>query len=200
MQGVEAMLPYKRYYSSRLWQDVRGIYDLKKIENLNEKLEDFSNLEKDIQERINRDLVGLCLNNRKSQKYCDKIISSKDSRLEIYERFIINAERNWKSFFALQNPRKDVIWDKENEMKVIFADPNDSKIASFLKDNIEDEFKFGDWALKMDFVAPARGVSRLEFKSGVTPHVNKLGGNIITMDKAASIDEYDIQWTIRHEY
>jgi hypothetical protein len=85
-------------------------------------------------------------------------------------------------------------------MKVIFADPKDSKIASFLKDNIEDEFSFADWSLKMEFVDLARGVSRLEFKSGVTPHVNKLGGNIITMDKASSIDEYDIKWTIRHEY
>ncbi len=112
------MLPYKRYYSSRLWQDVRGIYDLKKIDNLNEKLADFSNLDKSLQERINKDLVGLCLNNRKSQRYCEQIIASDTSRLKIYERFIARAERNWKSFFVLQNPRSDVVWDNENEMRV----------------------------------------------------------------------------------
>ena len=44
--------------------------------------------------------------------------------------------------------------------------------------------RFGDWRLSMEFVPLSWGVSRLEFKSGVT-HVNKLGGNIITMDKAA---------------
>ena len=85
-------------------------------------------------------------------------------------------------------------------MKVIFLDPKNTKIASFLKDNIEDEFRLEDWSLKMEFVSRRPGLSRLEFKAGVTPHVNKLGGNIITMDKAASIDEYDIKWTIRHEY
>ena len=85
-------------------------------------------------------------------------------------------------------------------MHVVFAVPEDARIASFLKDNIEDELRFGDWKLNMEFVEKARGVARVIFKSGVTPNVNRLGGDIITMDQAASIDEYDIRWTIRHEY
>ena len=34
----------------------------------------------------------------------------------------------------------------------------------------------------------------------MTPHVNRLGGNVIVMDAAASIEVYAIRWAIRHEY
>jgi hypothetical protein len=30
--------------------------------------------------------------------------------------------------------------------------------------------------------------------------VDKLGGNEITMDKNAPLSEYEVQWTIRHEF
>ena len=194
------MLPYKQYYKKRTWQDVRGYYDLQKIDDIDDKLHNFSNLDTALKTRINKDLTGLCINNRKSVEYCKNTILSDTPRSLLYAKFITKARKNWDSFFKLQNPRKDVIWDTEDEMKVIFADPRTSALASFLKDNIEDEFKTDSWSLKMTFVRPQPGIARLEFKSGVTPHVNKLGGNIITMDQAASIDEYDIKWTIRHEY
>ena len=194
------MKPSMRYYKSRLWQDVRGIYGLKKLENLVDKLENFDSQTDEVKSIINYGLKGICVNNRIKASRCETIVNSDTPRISLYKRYIDRAERNWQSFFKLQNPRRDVVWESENEMKVTFADPKDERIASFLKDNIEDEFRFGDWRLSMEFVPLSWGVSRLEFKSGVTPHVNKLGGNIITMDKAASIDEYDIQWTIRHEY
>jgi len=38
------------------------------------------------------------------------------------------------------------------------------------------------------------------FEPGVTPHVNGIGGRIITMDANAPLDDYDVSWTIRHEY
>jgi hypothetical protein len=40
----------------------------------------------------------------------------------------------------------------------------------------------------------------LKFEAGVVPHVNGLGGNEIVMDSTQPIEEYESQWTIRHEY
>ena len=91
------MLPYKSYYSSRLWQD-ESYLRFKKIDDLEKKLVDFSELEKALQNRLNENLIGICLNNRKSRKYCSKVIASDNSRLEIYRRFIGKAEDNWQSF------------------------------------------------------------------------------------------------------
>ncbi len=41
---------------------------------------------------------------------------------------------------------------------------------------------------------------RLVFEAGVVPHVNGLGGDTITMDSNQPIEEYESQWTIRHEF
>jgi len=38
------------------------------------------------------------------------------------------------------------------------------------------------------------------FQPGVVPHVNGLGGNEIVMDSNQPIEEYESQWTIRHEF
>ncbi len=51
-----------------------------------------------------------------------------------------------------------------------------------------------------EFCVIRPGYSLLYFQKGVTPHVNRLGGNVIIMDAAASIEEYAIRWAIRHEY
>ena len=40
----------------------------------------------------------------------------------------------------------------------------------------------------------------LVFQAGWVPHVNGLGGNQIVMDSNQPIEEYESQWTIRHEF
>jgi hypothetical protein len=40
----------------------------------------------------------------------------------------------------------------------------------------------------------------VEFQPGVVPHVNDIAGDTIVMDKNASLNEWDVQWTIRHEF
>ena len=42
--------------------------------------------------------------------------------------------------------------------------------------------------------------AHIVFKEGVTANVNGLAGNTITMDKNTPLSEYDMQWTIRHEF
>jgi hypothetical protein len=38
------------------------------------------------------------------------------------------------------------------------------------------------------------------WEEGATPHVDNAPGTTITMDANSPLSEYDVQWTIRHEY
>ena len=196
------MLPHLEYFKSRMWQDVRGFYDLSKIDNIHEVLGLFDGLDTALQERLKKGIYGMCRNNRLGPKCAELEFSGPGVALALYENFRPLAQKNFDSFFKLQSPRQDVEWNGQHadEMKVVFQDPGNPAIARFLKDNIEDEFRWADWRLNLEFIEPKSGAAYIQFKSGVTPHVNKLGGNIIVMDAAASIEEYEIQWVIRHEY
>ncbi len=86
-------------------------------------------------------------------------------------------------------------------MSVIFKDPNNSVISDWLKVNIEDEFKrpLLNWGLEFNLIQTnSSSVAYLRFEPKVTPHVS--GGNVIVMDQNTPIEEYEVQWTIRHEY
>ncbi len=84
-------------------------------------------------------------------------------------------------------------------MNVVFNTPSLPKFIPYLKNNIEDEFRWENWGMKMTFGNYSSG-PRLVFETGVVPHVNGLGGDTITMDSNQPIEEYESQWTIRHEF
>jgi hypothetical protein len=86
-------------------------------------------------------------------------------------------------------------------MDVPFVNPQTNEIANFLKTNVENEWRFDRWRLQVSFgdFNPIY-TTHIEFKPGVTPNVNALAGNIITMDANTPLTEYNVQWTIRHEY
>lgn len=52
----------------------------------------------------------------------------------------------------------------------------------------------------MSFRPSGNNIAHVVFKPGVTPHVNGLAGSQIVMDANAPLTEYDVQWTIRHEF
>jgi hypothetical protein len=79
-----------------------------------------------------------------------------------------------------------------------FLDPNHSILQSFLQSNIEDEWKVSGWNLLLSFRKNA--AARVEFEAGTVPHVNRIGGDVITMDENSSLDDYGVQWLIRHEF
>jgi hypothetical protein len=107
----------------------------------------------------------------------------------------------WRSFFDIPSyaVRRDVDHRDPNVMLVTFNTPSIPKFIPYLQDNIEDEFQWGTWGIKMVFGNYPNG-ALLKFETGVVPHVNGLGGNEIVMDSNQPIEEYESQWTIRHEY
>jgi hypothetical protein len=83
-------------------------------------------------------------------------------------------------------------------MSIPFASLKDATISNWLKEHVEDEFKNATWNMEVHFKTQRPGMAYLEFKPNVTPHVT--GGNIIVMDANTPIEEYSVQWTIRHEF
>ncbi|MCX6124779.1 MAG: hypothetical protein NTV34_08525, partial [Proteobacteria bacterium] len=106
------------------------------------------------------------------------------------------------SFFEMDNPRRDVTW-ADSEMSIPFKSPGNLTIQNWLTLNIQDEWKIKGWQLKLAFTDSPAGnpsTTRVEFVAGTTPHVNGIGGSVITMDANLPLEEYNSRWTIRHEY
>lgn len=192
-------------YEARKAKDVRGYYFLKHLRDLDQTLRDIRGLDPLLKEQILNSLQSVCENNYNSISRCkrelDRAAKSGDV-LSYKKKYWQGAIRNWESFFKISNPRTDVEW-KENTpgvMTVSFKDPRNPEIANWLKENIEDEFKFPleNWNLEMKFIRGGWSTAYIEFRKNVTPHVS--GGNKIVMDANTDIQEYGVRWTIRHEY
>lgn len=195
--------PWLDWYKRNKRRDVRGYYHLNKMKDLDEKLEDFNKLSTDEKETIKKHMIGICQNNEYSIKACEKAFESNQKKRnlkELKDQLWPKALATWNSFFEIRNPRKDVTWTSAAPglMTAPFIKPNNTKIANWLKDHVEDEFQNDHWRFEMEYVTEGKDTAYLEFKPNVTPHVTK--GNIIVMDANSPIEEYSVQWTIRHEY
>jgi hypothetical protein len=197
------ILPWKAYYSQNKIRDIRAFYQLKKVENIKEKLVNFTELTSAQQDALKINLIGICLNTSLDVAKCEKEFREFQIKFDVfgfYQKYLVVAQNVWDSYFKITNPRKDIEWKQELLMELNFSDPKDQKIADFLKVNIEDEFKWGGWVFNLNFIeSNSKATPSLRFEPNVTPHVAD-GWNVIVMDKNSSIEEYENQWTIRHEF
>lgn len=200
---MESWLPF---LAGRRGNEIRGYYFLSRMENRAEKLGKFKELPADEQAKITDYLVSICLNDGTSLRRCRanvQELTGKGAGLEaFYQSKRVKGKAKYDGYFEIPSyaPRKD--FSLKNESKLFwapFTEPETAEIKAFLKDNIEDEWKFGDWRLELPFVWEANH-PYVVFRSGVTPNVNGLGGDRITMNADQPITEYDAQWTIRHEF
>ncbi len=181
--------------------DVRGYYFLNADTNLNDELKSWSTLDSARRAQLTDWLTQICANTDKDLDSCTQKVSnlSKEADLHaFYDHYFPEAKSHWDSYFTLENIRKDVTYETPSLMTVPFQDPGDKTIAAFLKSNIEDEWHWLDWHLIINFAS--RALTHIEFAAGQVPHVNGVGGNIITMDENSPLTEYNVQWAIRHEY
>lgn len=194
---------YRSSYVMSGLKDVRGYYYLTKNKIGAQELRDVSLIPAGQKVLIKEALIRVCANTYGGFNSCITRVDKafRDNTLaNFYNTAFPYAKANWESFFIIpaQGVRRDVQWSA-TRMVVPFNTPSIAKFTPYLKNNIEDEFRFGAWSLKLNFGSFSNG-PRLLFKPGVVPHVNALGGNDITMDSNQSIEEYESQWTIRHEF
>lgn len=199
--------PYLSEYAEIAGKDVRGYYFLANDPDAQTNLRDYRNLPRDKQARYETALLGICRNADQTLENCRTELSASLARnrnaVTFFRKYNDTSVALWKSYFDIPTTRADVIWnnDNANELVIPFLNPQRPIILNWLRDNIEDEFKWLDWRLKLDFKETGdENMTHVEFVAGATPHVNAIAGSIITMDGNRNIDEYSSRWTIRHEY
>jgi hypothetical protein len=198
--------PYLSYFAGQKYMDIRGYYFLSHLPNRQQVLQNFSTLDSTQQQQIFSWLSGMCQNSRQTASTCDENVRRKISQsadLNLYYQQLMAVSANiYDSFFQIQNwlKRQDVRWSSTNPslMMIPFRETESPSVKTFLINNIEDEWKFNTWRLTLQF-DPAAAIN-VKFVPGTYPHVDALGGNNIFMDGNSSLEDWDTQWTIRHEF
>lgn len=200
----QLLAPYLDYYRERKKDDVRGYYFLYLTPNLKEKLGAFASLPTEERTKLTGWLLGLCGNSGLGVTWCRDRYQRQLAAGNLYAFYTEMepyGQRTWDTYWTTQNPRSDVRWTTANPNTLLaaFQTPADPRVTAFLQNNIEDEWRWSTWGLKLDFRSGS-SFPYIVFKPGATPHVNALGGAIITMDANQSIDEWASKWVIRHEF
>lgn len=194
--------PYRGAYTQRAAQDVRGYYYLASNKISANELRDTALISADKVKPIKEALAGICKNSSMWGNCTSGVEKAwTENKLgEFYTKYFTGAKKLWDDFFVIPSgaARSDFSWSG-NSMSVVFNTPAIPKFIPYLKNNIEEEFRWNGWGIKMKFGTYTLG-PKLVFKPGVVPSVNGLGGDTITMDSNQPIEEYESQWTIRHEF
>lgn len=196
--------PYLFQYSARKSNDIRGYFFLQKTEDLDSKWQQWNQVDNKEKTNIREWLINLCANTDRETTCKGKVSAAGQdgSRLKaIYDTYLPKSKVKYDSFFKIQNARRDITWRVNSKMEVPFIRPSSTEVENFLTSNIEEEWQIKSlpWQLKLNFVASGSHAN-VKFVPGATPSVKNLGGNTITMDANTPITEYNVQWTIRHEF
>lgn len=197
------MQPYLPYLKSRRQEDIRGYYFLSIEPDLENKLNNFKSLPAADHDRLQQWLVLICFNTDANQASCEgklKTAEANGTVLAHFQQYNPAAKAMFEDFFKIDDLRTDLNWNSSaaDVLTFPFKDTNNVTVNDYLKTNIEDEWKWGTWKLVIDFLPDA--LTHVVFQAGSTPHVNGLAGSEITMDANAPLTEWDVQWTIRHEF
>jgi hypothetical protein len=197
------MLPYLRSLEERRAEDIRGWYFLNQDPQLESKLTQFSRLPQAEQTQLSNYLVGVCFNSRENYAECGRILNQKIAEnrvLEFYQGYKNRSQQIWNDFFQIKRSSYLYAAKRVNGgLYVPFKPVDRDDMRSFLKDNLEQEWQWPGFRVFIDF-AYVIGAVEVIWKPGVTPHVPHLGSHQIVMDANTSLTEYEVQWTIKHEF
>jgi hypothetical protein len=201
------MLPWLDELTAGKADDIRGYYFFGQMADVKGELENWEKLTDEKKTQYREWLEQLCMNEFGIDGDCAARVQLAEWMNELYTFYqarLPAAKAKWNEYFDIPQKyaRGDIAWTGKNSSlaSLNFQNPKNERIMDFLRVNIEDEWKTAIWNFRLNFVETNEDIPRVVFQPGVTPNVNELGGNIITMDANSSIDEWDVQWTIRHEF
>ena len=204
----EMMKRWLSYLSGRRAEDIRGYHFLSKKENLREFLQGFSELPEEEQNNVRLWLRTLCYNSSQfgSERHFEQCRREAEEYLtsgEAYQfsqRYWSQARSRYEAFFKIPSRVKNASTQKLTRGFVSKFRTAPTEIQEFLKTHIEDEFNLGDFNLEVQFTGGQFAGVFVEWLPDVTPHVKGLGSDHIVMNSRDSLDDWNTQWTIRHEF
>lgn len=194
--------PFLTSYAARKRDDVRGHYFLTQEADLENKLKNFGTLSPSEQARVTKHLVSLCYITKANEAACEGELKKVGAHA-FYHQHKAAGQKRWDAFFVVPVKRPDVDWTAQtpNLFYLPFVKPTEADVVDFLVHNLEDEWKWKSWQLRLKFQPTGEGTTtHIVFQPGATPNVNGLGGSRITMDANQPLSEYNVRWTIRHEF
>lgn len=200
------MEPWLPQLKARRAEDIRGYYFMTRIPDVLTKLDKIQTLPADEQANMKTWLVMLCGNTNATYPSCTNAMNqavAAGKAKEFYQRYLPAGQKLWDGMMYIPADGRfpDVQWNADADVRVPFARTNEPAVNDFLSKNIEEEWQRGtDFVLKVDFDSKSTSAIRITWEPGTTPHVPYLGASEIVMDANAPLTEYDVQWTIRHEF
>lgn len=196
--------PWFNDYASNEVYDIRGIYFAKKDAAFEAKLNDFENQTTEDKATIKQWLISMCHNSDIEKSVCQTEVEKNETEKTVkafFDKYVEKSKKTYDEFFTAMPMRKDISWSEDKTtVTQNFIDPKVAKVANWLKTNIEEEWQNQGFKLLLNFVEENPISPYLEFVKGVTPHVSGANWEKITMDPDYSLDDYNTQWTIRHEF
>jgi hypothetical protein len=194
------------YINRSLW-DVRGHLFLKATEDLQKKLSNWSSLSDLEKYNFKIWLMELCHNGDFDVAECNETLSraiKRGNAYTFYQRVISFGEEMYQSFFQVSSTRirPEIYWNQNKSTLVSpFLLPPRLDVKNWLVENVEDEWKNDNFNLHLKFIEVSENlIPHIEFESGVSAHVDRVGGDTITIDADHSINNFNQRWSIRHEY
>lgn len=193
-------------YAAKRRSDIRGYYLLTHTPNIETVLARWKDLDDEHKNKLRVALKGLCQNSGETDTICEGGLSETEQTektpLKYFNTYLPHGKARWDELFMITQKREDIEWNSSSESLLYtpFEKPDSEEVFSFLKENIEDEWRWSGWALKLNFIKGDWNTTHVEFIPGATPHVNGLAGSTITMDANQPLTEYHVRWTIRHEF
>jgi len=196
--------PYMDYLRQNEINDIRGYYFIINTPGLLESLKDWATVSEDKKAQVVVWLKQVCLNSVRSKSRCSTLVDNaiqKNKAFDLFQKYKGVAASLIAEMMQIPEGVRFALvqWNQPQHVLVPFVDPQDAAMRSYLIDNIQEEWKFQQFQLEVSMTGTGRGVQVI-WQPGITPHVPGLGSGTIYMDANAPISEYDVQWTIRHEF
>lgn len=201
----KTMEPFMDYLKQNSVNDIRGYYYLTTTPGFPEKLKNWKDLSQEEQVLTKQWLLQVCNNSLENRQRCSVQTESAingNTAFAFFNQHQLTGKKLMDDmmFIPSNGTFSRVQWATPNELQIPFVDPKNEAMRSFLTTNIETEWKLLPFLLHINFVQPNNYGVQVIWQPGITPHVPALGDNRIYMDSNAPISEYDVQWTIRHEF
>jgi hypothetical protein len=190
------------YYAEEAVNDIRGYYFLNEISGIEEKLQNYGTLSESDKENYSLWLLGLCRNAELAPEDCSVKLNQAIAANAVnsyYNSYKAHGERRFNDLYTVSLTRPEMYWEG-NRLMAPFLLPEKQDVTNWLKTNVEEEWQTPEYSLIIDYKTNVKDIPRIEFKPGVTAHVNGIAGDLITMEAEYPIESIDQKWTIRHEY